>query len=102
MKKVITFILAGAMALGLASCNSMESDAKELVKRGYEIGKIYKVHDNSKSKFSSSEEKKIRNYTEYVGKMLEKYGKDSESPKKSNQLVENELNNLKSSVRGRK
>ena len=78
MKKVLTFILAGTIALCLASCDSMESDAKKVAKRAYEIEKVYESLDDRSNLSGSreSKEKKIRDYMEFAIGMLEKHGKD--------------------------
>jgi len=85
------------MVLYLASCSSMESDAKKVAKRAYEIEKVYEsMGDRSNLSGSrESKEKKIRDYAEFANKMLEKHGKDSESRKKFTELVNKELEKLK-------
>ena len=99
MKKVklATLILAVIMALCLTSCSSMESDAKKVAKRAYEIEKVYEsLGDRSNLSGSrESKEQKIREYMDFANKMLEKHGKDRESREKFNDLVTKELEKLK-------
>ncbi|MDR1055743.1 MAG: hypothetical protein LBL90_07980 [Prevotellaceae bacterium] len=87
MKKLTTFILAILIALSFVSCSSMESDAKKAAKQSYKIQQNY----NGKWSVSASEEKEI---TAFQNKMLKKYGKDRETLKKFNQLVDKELKKL--------
>jgi len=99
MKKVKLgiIILAGVMTFCLTACNSMESDAKKVAKRAYEIEKVYeRLGDRSNlSGTRESKEQKIREYMDFANKMLEKHGKDRESREKFNELVNKELNKLK-------
>ena len=96
MKKLL-IVLVATMALSLMSCNSMESDAKKVAKRAYEIEKVYEsLNDRSNLSGSrESKEQKIRDYMEFANKMLEKHGKDRESREKFNELVSKELKKLK-------
>lgn len=98
MKKKLThFILAGAVALVLVSCSSMESDAKKVAKRAYEIEKVYKSLDDRSNLGGSraSKEKKINDYVGFALKMSEKYGKDQQTREKFDRLVRDELAKLK-------
>ena len=94
MRRTLTFILAGTMALCLASCNSMENDAKKAAKRAYEIEKIYEKKWDTNN-WTNADETKIQDYLDFANKMLEKHGKDRESKEKFNNLVTKELEKLK-------
>lgn len=91
--KLAAFILAGVMALSLVACNSMESDAKKVAKRAYEIEQIYSKKWDT-SNFTRSDDNKIREYMNFTNKMYEKHGKDREGREKFNSLVDKELKKL--------
>ena len=86
MKKILAIIFTVVLSLSLVSCDSMESDAKKVAKKSYEVQKSY---DNGG--LSKSEEKES---IEFLNKMLEKYGKDKETKEKFNNLVKKELKKL--------
>jgi len=74
----------------------MESDAKKVAKRGYEIQKVYEsLNDRSNLSGSrESKEKKIKDYIEFASKMQAKYSKDRETSEKFDQLVKKEIEKL--------
>jgi|GEM_PF-6714633 len=84
MKRVLFFILAGAMALCLASCNSMESDAEKTAKNAYRA----ELQWDGKINMSVKEQKEI---VEWSNKMLKKYGKDPNQLEQFNKMVEQEI-----------
>jgi len=95
--KFVIMILVCAIMLSLVACNTMENDAKKLAKKAYEIEKVYaSLNDRSNLSGSrKSKERKIKEYTDFANKMLEKHGKDKASRKKFNELVNTELKKLK-------
>ena len=84
------------VVLCFVACSSMESDAKKVAKRAFEIEKVYEsLNDRSNlSGTRESKEKKIQEYIEFANKMLEKHGKDQESREKFSNLVIKELEKL--------
>jgi len=89
MKKLLTIILAVAMALSFVSCNSMESDAKKTAKNAYRA----ELQWDGKINMSVQEQKEI---VEWGNKMLEKYGNGrTETGAEFSKLVDKELQKLR-------
>jgi hypothetical protein len=88
MKKIF-LILAGAMALCFAACNSMESDAKKTAKNAYRA----ELQWDGKINMSVQEQKEI---VAWGNKMLEKYGNgQTETGAKFGKLVDKELEKIR-------
>jgi hypothetical protein len=97
MRRAVTILVLVATIFFMFSCNSMESDAKKLAKRAYEIEKVYEsLNDRSNIHGSrASKEAKIKDYTKYANKMFEKHGKTRKEREQFNKLVNKELTKLK-------
>lgn len=84
-------ILAGVIMFTLASCSSMESDAKKLAKMHYELEQT----GNSVGSRSNVYTQKAKEVFAFEMKTWEKYSKDPKSKEEFAKLVEQELNELK-------
>jgi ABC-type transporter Mla subunit MlaD len=75
----------------------MESDAKKVAKRAYEIEQVSKTLGDRSNIHGSleSREQQIREYMDYANKMLEKYGKDHKQSEQFNKRVKQEIEKIR-------
>lgn len=89
--KFTALILAGAMLLVLASCGSLEGDAKKLAKMHYDLDQI----GNNVGSSSNMYTQKANEVFKFESQTWEKYSKNPEAKKRFQQLFEAELERLK-------
>ena len=89
--KLVTIILAVAMALCLASCSSLEGDAKKLAKQHYELEQI----GNNVGSRSNMYTGKAKVVYQLELKMWEKYSKEPKTKEKFQKVFDEELKKLK-------